>query len=340
MPKVKELSCDLRQKVIDMRNNGSSYGQISRNLIIPKSTVVNIVKKFNTSDEVKTRPRSGRPSKLSMRSCRHLLRHTRQNRGYTLQRITRYASNLLDNNAVCKRTVRRLLHKHKMYNRIAVKKPLINNLNRQRRVNWASDRLNWNLGRWRRVLWSDEVAVQTCNIKKRVHIWRTSKEKYHKDCIGTVINSGSITIHFWGFISWDGIGELVPILNGPLNGVKFVDILQRHLLPHFQFNSILEMDNAPCHRSRIVTEWLAQNDIDILPWPPQSPDLCPLENIWGIMKRRLDDKILLNRSRETITNAFTDIWNNLSLQEIRKCISSMPKRCKLVIDSHGHPVKY
>jgi len=56
-----------------------------------------------------------------------------------------------------------------------------------------------------------------------------------------------------------------------------------------KFNTTLfyfQQDGAPAHRANTTIDFLAQHSITVIPqedWPPYSPDLSPIENLWGIM---------------------------------------------------------
>lgn len=43
-------------------------------------------------------------------------------------------------------------------------------------------------------------------------------------------------------------------------------------------------DNAPVHTASIIQELLAGLGVEVMVWPPYSPDLNPIENIWALMK--------------------------------------------------------
>lgn len=85
---------------------------------------------------------------------------------------------------------------------------------------------------------------------------------------------------------------------------------------------------------------MQENNIATLNWPAQSPDLSPIENIWGIMKQKFVKLNLENRQRNTIIEAINRIWNNIPVADVRQCIRSMPRRCRSVIEGRGFPLKY
>lgn len=73
-------------------------------------------------------------------------------------------------------------------------------------------------------------------------------------------------------------------------------------------------------------------------WPPYSPDMNPIENIWAIMKKqvRQNNPGTLDELKEQIQLA----WNSINDDVIGNLIGSMNKRCAAVIRANGGHTKY
>jgi hypothetical protein len=103
----------------------------------------------------------------------------------------------------------------------------------------------------------------------------------------------------------------------------------------------LQEDGDPSHGNRSFSNPPAQlkrdADLLILVHPPQSPDLNPIEAIWGIMKKRLR-----GRTWSTVAQFKADIqaeWDKITMAEIRRRIREMPRRCRMVQESKGERIK-
>jgi len=96
-----------------------------------------------------------------------------------------------------------------------------------------------------------------------------------------------------GCFTASGVGPLVKI-EGFMNGEMYRDILINNLSEEYADNLplawIFRQENDPKHTSKIVKSWLNQEAINVLHWPPQSPDLNPKENLWGILKQVVGQK--------------------------------------------------
>ncbi len=99
--------------------------------------------------------------------------------------------------------------------------------------------------------------------------------------------------------SFHGTGFLKPI-EKTLRSEQYKRILESCLLPSAErvkidpTKLIFMQDNAPCHKSKMMKEYFDEKQASVMSWPPQSPDLNPVEDLWSIIKYRLSRKQLSN----------------------------------------------
>ncbi|KAG0713188.1 SMARCE1 [Chionoecetes opilio] len=101
---------------------------------------------------------------------------------------------------------------------------------------------------------------------------------------------------------------------------------------------VFMQDSAPAHRSKVVQKFLTDNNIPVLDWPGNSPDLNPIENAWNEMKKAIAKKRPTNINE--LKQALTKLWVEMDLSYFTKLATSMPKRIGMVIQYKGNMTKY
>lgn len=116
--------------------------------------------------------------------------------------------------------------------------------------------------------------------------------------------------------------------------MHFISYYRLKTKSHFQ-------DNSPIHTARVVRNWFDENQIQVLPWAAKSPDMNPIENIWGFMTKQIYNHEFRPRNRDELIDAIQNEWNSLNDNyNMRNLIESMPRRLQNVLDSNGGSTKY
>ncbi len=143
----------------------------------------------------------------------------------------------------------------------------------------------------------------------------------------------------WGVMSFAGVGPLC-FLKTNVNAPVYKDILDHFILPSADqlfkdADFIFQQDLAPAHTAK---SWLNDHGVGMLDWPANSPDLNPIENQWGILKRKMRNK--RPKNADELKATVKETWASIPPQQCHKLITSMPRRIEAVIKAKGAPTKY
>ena len=98
-------------------------------------------------------------------------------------------------------------------------------------------------------------------------------------------------------------------------------------------------DNARPHSAEITRQLLATNNINVLDWPANSPDLIPIEQVWDELGRR----VRRNHAIHTVNDlaaALQAEWDNLTAPFTQRYINSMRRRITACIAQNGGHMRY
>ncbi|CAK9829647.1 Transposable element Tcb2 transposase [Anthophora retusa] len=204
----------------------------------------------------------------------------------------------------------------------------------EKRLAWARENVSRD---WDNIVFTDECSFWGWLPVKKA--WSIQKVPYVQRAV-----KHAIKVHVWGCFNVRGFGTLC-LFTDNLNAIKMKEIYQRGLLTSTNkwFNKygedwILQEGNDPKHRSRLCTEWKTANGIVTLDWPSQSPDANPIENVWALMKQKLQGKRL--HSVKSLSNQIRQIWRSLPVSYAERLVESMPKRCEAIIANAGDWTHY
>jgi transposase len=149
--------------------------------------------------------------------------------------------------------------------------------------------------------------------------------------------NGGGGVMFWGCMTRRAWGPLTTV-EGTINGDKYLQLLKDVVIPEIRASEvpiIFQQDNAPAHKKASVTAFLSEQNFETLEWPPQIPDLSPIECVWNIIKMKMKALNPCPRTPATMRAAILIIWDNLEDSTREKTIDMFSKRLRQCIERNG-----
>ena len=195
-------------------------------------------------------------------------------------------------------------------------------------------------------VFADECAVEMDCSEAAGFYWGTAADKLRPEVVRPRSHSGGGKVHIWGLISMRYKSPLVRLYE-TVDGQRYSRLLRNHVVP-FLLEALHETgeiytfvdDNAPAHRAGVCLDVLDQAGAKTVLWPPYSPDMNPIENVWAILKQRLSKRKVKPQTEDELWAAIEEEWNALDLETIRNCVKSFERRLKNVIQVRGRWIDY
>ena len=324
--------------------------QISHDLHIPRQTVLSFLKRFYQRESSENLHRSGRARKTSTTADRWLIRTA-----LTETRLPLKELKSICNIPFSTRTIQRRLKEENIRKWRAVKRALLDNDHAKQRLKWARKHQHWTVEQWSKVVWSDESAIKKDSDTKTVWIWRhqNRREKYLPINVVGKKQDGRLSQMVWGCFMGNKLGPLV-FIDESINAGMYDVMLEQNLLGYIdtlitegQQDIVFQQDNARPHKAKITQKWLEnagrEHGFIVMDWPPYSPDLNPIENLWAILKlelhRRYPDTKYLRGSPESIKSVLKErlhkVWWDIGERVLNQLIESMPECVEEVLEADG-----
>jgi DDE superfamily endonuclease/Transposase len=307
---------------------------------VPLSTMYKYASQLKKNSKLEPLPIPGRPKILSPRKRRTLGKQVSSDCYSTCKEIAVSLKSVYPDIEVSSRTINRELNNLGYRSCHPKTVPMLTEKQRERRVEWASSHINQN---WKNVVFSDETTFQ---------MFRNTMTAFHK--VGTEVPQRGVPkhpakVHAWGAFSAKGtIGFYLFTQN--MDGSLYRQILTNHLFENasrvMPKRWVFQQDNDPKHKAKETMNLLCHEIPKVLDWPSYSPDINPIENLWAIIKKRVEKRVykLIKKKKSVSIDLWHEIiqeeWDSISTDLCLNLVKGMSARLEQVIVKKGKKIDH
>lgn len=307
---------------------------------ISPGSVCKTLKKYKLWGTFKHAGRNGRPSIASAEILDSIKTNLRKNNKTSLRKMAVKIEEETKMH-VSHVTAKNILNNINFFAYPPIKKPFISEKNIKLRFNNSIKWLKMNEEALKKIVFSDESKFNLFYNDGKSFVWREPRTGLNSENLSPTIKHGGISVMVWACFSYHGKGRLV-FIDGIMDAAKYCCILSDNLFASVDemglSDFIFQQDNDPKHTSRLAKEYLAENNVRMLEWPPQSPDMNPIENLWSIVKEDVAKKQPKNKSE--LKSAIIESWNQIPKTILEKLSLSFKKRALSLYRCKGKHIKY
>lgn len=322
-------------KIIYYYDKGCSLNQISRYTGCRYAKIRFCIAEYEKTGEIPKAKKRGRPTKLTNETLTAIMASTLENRAKPSYQIAKE----LFENGICEistTTVNRGRHQLELNYKSPKVKQALTETQKADRIKFAHSLLA-NEFEFNRLIFSDESRF--CLTSDNKCIWYR-KGDYDEQCF-TTREKFSISIMVFGAIGIDYKSELV-FCEKSVDALYYREVIEKsHIIPtldekYGEGNWIFMQDGAPAHTARITTSFLQKRMKFLKIWPANSPDLNPIEHLWGAMKRILKNKEI--KTKKELKEIIQIIWDSFPQESINRLIESFCGRLRMVLAVNGNSI--
>lgn len=219
------------------------------------------------------------------------------------------------------------------------KKPALKNHHKKKRLEFAEKYIAFG-DQWKNVIFSDEKKFNLDGPDGFKFYWHDLRKQ--KD-VSMSRNFGGGTVMVWAAFSFYGRTPLCWI-STKMTSEKYVELLEEVLIDFGEQQPtdewIFQQDNAAIHKGSLVTTWFTEKNIKVLDWPALSPDLNPIENLWGILARAVYGGRKQYTTVSELKSSIKKAWTDIEQSKLENLVLSMKDRLIEVISKNGSSTKY
>ncbi len=193
-PHGKELSEDLRIRIVALHKDGLGYKKFGNSLELSYSTVARVIQRFSKTGFTRNRPHKGRSKKLSPCAVRQVQKLASKNRHMSAASIALEVSEV-EGQLVSAQTICHTLQQVGLHGRRPRRKPLLKLVHKKACKQFAEDNLANSMNYWNHVLWSDESKVNLFDSDGVQHVWRRLVRSTKK--IVPCLQSSMVVVASW-----------------------------------------------------------------------------------------------------------------------------------------------